>query len=35
MSDEINEKVINLFQKHNHSKNDEHDDVIRFFEGFH
>lgn len=35
MSDEINEKVINLFQKHNHSKNDEHDDVIKFFEGFH
>lgn len=35
MSDEINEKVIDLFQKHSHSKNDKYDDVIKFFEGFH
>lgn len=35
MTDEINEKVINLFQKHNKFKDNLKSDEIRFFEGFH
>lgn len=35
MNEEINEKVINLFQKHSKDVKDVHDDEIRFFEGFH
>lgn len=35
MNKDMDEKVINLFQKHNKSVEDIYDDEIKFFEGFH
>lgn len=34
MTDEINEKVISIFSKHNNSLPSEHEERVKFFAGF-